>query len=275
MADEDLLEAFLPFQLEDASSSAFILYLIRTINPALLTDEKWPEDVQYVIDKMISKGSVAAPLRKWELGQLEDALVALSPVGNEAPTPSASAHTEPQHQEHQTEMSPAHAVDSGWDTFLENGMIGISPTEMLDLAAQLEVDSNFVPQVMARTPPLGHVRTFSTAKMPKKEFLCLLPDKPNVSEQRKIAGPLHYEQITPQIASGTLVVGGGTYEQHPVEGKPARQTGSMIIYAAESADEVWEIIKSDVYAAHGVWDLDKVQVIPYVSAVRVPMPSGK
>lgn len=41
----------------------------------------------------------------------------------------------------------------------------------------------------ARTPHLGHVRTFSTAKMPKKEFLCLLPDKPNVSEQRKIAGP--------------------------------------------------------------------------------------
>lgn len=60
---------------------------------------------------------------------------------------------------------------------------------------------------------------------------------------------------------------GGTYEQHPVEGKPARQTGSMIIYAAESADEVWEIIKSDVYAAHGVWDLDKVQVIPVCQSI--------
>lgn len=166
MGDEDLLgellkystttilltmiaEAFLPFQSEDASSSAFILYLIRTINPALLTDEKWLEDVHYVIDKMISKGSVAAPLRKWELSQLEDALVALSPVGNEEPTPPPSAHSQPPHQqEHQTGMSPMHAADSGWDSFLENGMIGISPTEMLDLAAQLEVDSNFVPQVM-------------------------------------------------------------------------------------------------------------------------------
>lgn len=61
------------------------------------------------------------------------------------------------------------------------------------------------------------------------------------------------------------------YEEHPVEGKPARQTGSMIIYAAESVDEVWEVIRSDAYTAHGVWDLDKVQVIPYVSAVRTPM----
>lgn len=123
----------------------------------------------------------------------------------------------------------------------------------------------------ARNPLLGRIRGFSTAKMPKKEFLCLLPDKPNVLEQRKIAGPLHHEQIKPQIASGTLVVGGGMYEEHPVEGKPARQTGSMIIYAAESVDEVWEVIRSDAYTAHGVWDLDKVQVIPYVSAVRTPM----
>lgn len=41
----------------------------------------------------------------------------------------------------------------------------------------------------ARNPLLGRIRGFSTANMPKKEFLCLLPDKPNVLEQRKIAGP--------------------------------------------------------------------------------------
>ncbi|KAL0258451.1 hypothetical protein SLS55_005944 [Diplodia seriata] len=143
MGDEDLLEAFLPFQLEDASSSAFILYLIRTINPSLLTDERWSEDVKHVLDKMIAKGSVAAPLRKRELGQLEDALVAVSPVCNEPTTPSAS------HQEHQAAIaSTVRPADSGWDLFLENGIVGISPTEMLDLAAQLEVDNDFGPQVM-------------------------------------------------------------------------------------------------------------------------------
>lgn len=165
MGDEDLLggsnlyikmmllltmasEAFLPFQLEDASSSAFILYLIRTINPSLLTDESWPEDVQRIMDKMISKGSVAAPLRKRELGQLEDALVALSPVGDGATTPASSAHSQPPHQEQQPAMPSVRAADSGWELFLENGIVGISPTEMLDLAAQLEVDNNFVPQVV-------------------------------------------------------------------------------------------------------------------------------
>ncbi|KAK7703559.1 hypothetical protein SLS57_010916 [Botryosphaeria dothidea] len=143
-----LTEAFLPFQLEDASSSAFILYLIRTINPSLLTDESWPEDVQRIMDKMISKGSVAAPLRKRELGQLEDALVALSPVGDGATTPASSAHSQPPHQEQQPAMPSVRAADSGWELFLENGIVGISPTEMLDLAAQLEVDNNFVPQVV-------------------------------------------------------------------------------------------------------------------------------
>ncbi|KAL1641015.1 hypothetical protein SLS58_006457 [Diplodia intermedia] len=143
MGDEDLLEAFLPFQLEDASSSAFILYLIRTINPSLLTDERWSEDVKHVLDKMIAKGSVAAPLRKRELGQLEDALVAVSPVCDEPTTPSVG------HPEHQAAIaSTVRPADSGWDLFLENGIVGISPTEMLDLAAQLEVDNDFGPQVM-------------------------------------------------------------------------------------------------------------------------------
>ncbi|KKY15349.1 putative fungal specific transcription factor [Diplodia seriata] len=143
MGDEDLLEAFLPFQLEDASSSAFILYLIRTINPSLLTDERWSEDVKHVLDKMIAKGSVAAPLRKRELGQLEDALVAVSPVCDEPTTPSVGQ------QEHQAAIaSTVRPADSGWDLFLENGIVGISPTEMLDLAAQLEVDNDFGPQVM-------------------------------------------------------------------------------------------------------------------------------
>lgn len=54
-----------------------------------------------------------------------------------------------------------------------------------------------------------------------------------------------------------------------MEGKPARQTGSMIIYAAESVDEVWEVIRSDAYTAHGVWDLDKVQVIPVCQPIAL------
>ncbi|EEY17191.1 conserved hypothetical protein [Verticillium alfalfae VaMs.102] len=71
IGDEDLLEAFLPFQLEDAFSSAFILYLIRAITPALIQDNNWTENIRSVLDKMISKGSIVAPLRKLELSQLE------------------------------------------------------------------------------------------------------------------------------------------------------------------------------------------------------------
>ena len=140
IGDEDLLEAFLPFQLEDAFSSAFILYLIRTISPTLIHEPNWSEDVQSILDKMISKGSVVAPLRKAELGQLEHIMSAFTPLGDEPLTPAASGGDGGPMPEQQPDSPGMSMEDAGWDLFMSNGMVGISPGEMLDLAAQLEVD---------------------------------------------------------------------------------------------------------------------------------------
>ncbi|KAI8288356.1 hypothetical protein K4K60_011148 [Colletotrichum sp. SAR11_57] len=139
LGDEDLLEAFLPFQLEDAFSSAFLLYLVRVIDPSLLHDDTWCENIKCVLDKMISKGSLVAPLRKLELSQLENIMTAFTPAPEQPPTPSPStAH--PQHHDHGSFLDQMDHEEPGWDIFDTSGMGGLSPQALLDLAERLDVE---------------------------------------------------------------------------------------------------------------------------------------
>jgi proline utilization trans-activator len=144
-----VLEAFLPFQIEYASSSAFLLHLIPIICPSLLSDDSWRDDARYVFDTLIAKGSLIAPLRKVELEQLEQKLSALTPASNVAtpqlPTQTnveMGKHDETQEQEAEEQDVQAHLPDgTGWDLFAANAMAGLTPGELLDLAEQLDVDS--------------------------------------------------------------------------------------------------------------------------------------
>ncbi|KAI8244267.1 Proline utilization trans-activator [Colletotrichum sp. SAR 10_96] len=132
-------QAFLPFQLEDAFSSAFLLYLVRVIDPSLLHDDTWCENIKCVLDKMISKGSLVAPLRKLELSQLENIMTAFTPAPEQPPTPSPStAH--PQHHDHSSFLDQMDHEEPGWDIFDTSGMGGLSPQALLDLAERLDVE---------------------------------------------------------------------------------------------------------------------------------------
>ncbi|KAF3806348.1 hypothetical protein GCG54_00006110 [Colletotrichum gloeosporioides] len=131
-----------------------------------------------------------------------------------------------------------------------------------------------------------------------KEFLCIMPDKPNVLQVRKQVKGQHYEGIKPLIESGRLVAGGNVllpnslgqrvnvnrelglralgalFEKHPNEdATEACFRGSVVVYTGESPEDVKVIIENDVYATSGVWDLERVQIIPYVAAVRQPLSS--
>ncbi|RGP79536.1 heterokaryon incompatibility het-6 [Fusarium longipes] len=153
LADEDLIEAFLPFQIEYASSSAFLLHLIPIICPSLLSDDSWQEDARFVFDTLIAKGSLIAPLRKVELEQLEQKLSALTPASNivspELPK-EIRGNDDPQEHENQDQDQDGNdgqdlqeqlTDETGWDLFAANAMAGLTPGELLDLAEQLDVDS--------------------------------------------------------------------------------------------------------------------------------------
>ncbi|KAJ5662715.1 hypothetical protein N7462_011641 [Penicillium macrosclerotiorum] len=108
----------------------------------------------------------------------------------------------------------------------------------------------------------------------KNEFLCIIPDRPNISSLRKTVKRGHYEGIQPLIAQGKLVAGGAIFKEHPEGGKEAQFKGSVIVYTGKDAEEVRDIISKDIYATSGVWDLKKIQIFPYVPAVRLPLPKS-
>ncbi|KPM39399.1 hypothetical protein AK830_g7152 [Neonectria ditissima] len=169
LADEDLLgkfffqsfplskvltevptEAFLPFQVEYASSSAFLLHLITVICPSLLHENPWRDDIGYILDTLIAKGSLVAPLRKVELSQLEQKLSAFTPA-SEILDFSHSSVVEDEMQNHDnTEQEHGEQIidETGWDHFAANAMAGLSPRELLDLAEQLDVDCLLYPPEM-------------------------------------------------------------------------------------------------------------------------------
>lgn len=139
------LDAFLPFQIEDASSSAFVLYLLRAIAPSLIHSNTWCENLKCVLDKLIAKGNLAAPLRKQELKQLEQILAPLTPN----PTPNSTADPFPpvdfNAADDGNEVYDLDHVGVGeefeWDLLGLNSSVSLPPRELLDLADQLDVES--------------------------------------------------------------------------------------------------------------------------------------
>ncbi|KAJ6000767.1 hypothetical protein N7481_001176 [Penicillium waksmanii] len=123
---------------------------------------------------------------------------------------------------------------------------------------------------------------------PKKEFLCILPDKPGAQAKRLEVRPLHLEGVKPLVAGGfdccwwyvspslyfsyhthsNPIYLGAMLNAHPAEGETPSFKGSMMLALAENEEEVRKILENDIYVRSGVWDMEKAQIIPFKSAVR-------
>lgn len=57
--------------------------------------------------------------------------------------------------------------------------------------------------------------------------------------------------------------------EEPVkEGEAPKMKGSAMLIGAHTKEEVLERLKKDVYVEGKVWDWEKVQIIPFKSAIR-------
>lgn len=67
-----------------------------------------------------------------------------------------------------------------------------------------------------------------------------------------------------------LIRTGAMLEEPIKEGDagPPKMKGSAMLIGAKTREEVEERLKKDVYVDGGVWDLSKVQIIPFKSALR-------
>ncbi|KKK24020.1 hypothetical protein AOCH_002780 [Aspergillus ochraceoroseus] len=85
LRDQNLLETFLPFDLENLFSSSFILTLISAIIPDILPDTNYRDLGFSLLDEMISRGNRVAHLRKSEIELLEELVQPLiqAPVHNQ------------------------------------------------------------------------------------------------------------------------------------------------------------------------------------------------
>ncbi|KAL6899918.1 hypothetical protein GGI43DRAFT_427621 [Trichoderma evansii] len=125
LSDSNLIDSFLPFQLETAFSSAFLLCLIDAILPDFVPDKSWLVAAHEIFDIMIARGSPAARLRKREFQRLEHILVS--------------------YLRERLEEADRLLETEVMDGFSSWGLLGpdgfpMSPTEILVLAEELQVD---------------------------------------------------------------------------------------------------------------------------------------
>lgn len=108
-----------------------------------------------------------------------------------------------------------------------------------------------------------------SAAASSKEWLVQIPDKPNALQNRLGARPTHLKNIQPRVDAGQVVLGGAVLTKHPAEGETPDMTGSVMIFKADTKEEILEILKSDEYVKQGAWDVEKAQITPFKSAIRL------
>jgi len=107
--------------------------------------------------------------------------------------------------------------------------------------------------------------------MGKQEWMAILPDKPNSLAHRMSVRAEHLAKVQPHVNSGLIVLGGASLDEPLQPGEGPKINGSVMMAEADSIDDVWAWIKSDIYYTSGVWDTEKIQVFPFKSAIRKAM----
>lgn len=70
--------------------------------------------------------------------------------------------------------------------------------------------------------------------------------------------------MKPHLEAGTFLFGGAMLDDVPHEGEQLKMRGSVMLAFAESKEEVLGLLRNDVYAKSGVWDMERVSA-PFVS----------
>ncbi|CBX92277.1 hypothetical protein LEMA_P049830.1 [Plenodomus lingam JN3] len=109
----------------------------------------------------------------------------------------------------------------------------------------------------------------ATGSAPLQEWLVIIPDHVGALNKRLAARPKHLEGLKKDRED--LWLWGGAMLEEPIEPgstDPPKMKGSAMLIGAKTKEEVIERVKKDVYVDEGVWDLEKIQIIPFKSALR-------
>ncbi|EXK29545.1 hypothetical protein FOXG_11882 [Fusarium oxysporum f. sp. lycopersici 4287] len=108
----------------------------------------------------------------------------------------------------------------------------------------------------------------------KYDWIVLIPDHKGALAKRIAARPDHLKGIASRIESGVWIMGGPTLDYPPIDGQEKAINGSCIVANAPSREEVMEEIRKDIYATSGVWNLEKITILPLMTAFRKGLPGS-
>ncbi|KAH8674253.1 hypothetical protein BX600DRAFT_227513 [Xylariales sp. PMI_506] len=143
---KNLLEPFLPFDLEFAFSASMILSIVQAILPIFIPDSSWLSVANSIFDSMMRRGNVVAGLRKAELHHLEVLLAPLHRTGSTTTTTTQILPTATQSANWNLAPGESVAADQGdflfnsadWDSILR---MAPDSEQIIDIASQLDFDT--------------------------------------------------------------------------------------------------------------------------------------
>ena len=103
--------------------------------------------------------------------------------------------------------------------------------------------------------------------IPTREFIVLIPEHPSTGATRTSVRPTHLQNVKPLFHNGTMRLGGATLDAVAAPTKLTgvtavsdggqEPTGTIVVVRAASKEAILGILKDDVYAEAGVWDLER------------------
>ncbi|KAE8393746.1 hypothetical protein BDV23DRAFT_180195 [Aspergillus alliaceus] len=79
----------------------------------------------------------------------------------------------------------------------------------------------------------------------------------------------HLAHLKPYVADGTIVFAGPTLAAHPKSPEDKLEiTSSVMMFRAETEQEVRSIVSKNAFVEVGVWDMERAVVSPFKCGVR-------
>ncbi|KAI0079813.1 hypothetical protein K474DRAFT_1591297 [Panus rudis PR-1116 ss-1] len=99
----------------------------------------------------------------------------------------------------------------------------------------------------------------------KYYFAVWAPDytDPEALNRRLAVRPQHLEGARALIEKGHIKVGGAMVTPETYQAEDVKMAGSVMIYSADSIEDVKSLIENDPYWVGNVWDKEKLSIMPF------------
>ncbi|KAG7090926.1 hypothetical protein E1B28_010000 [Marasmius oreades] len=114
-------------------------------------------------------------------------------------------------------------------------------------------------------------RMSSSSSKSLTKFVVYAPDKEGTLDLRYQVRQRHLDGIVPTVKSGVMKLGGMMVDPESDVNLPQKKAiGSLVIYEAESVEQVKRMVETDIYYTSGVWDQEKLVICPFFAATPWP-----